>query len=73
MLMMINVVMTMMIVSVSGTECPAGSYGQNCESRCHCRNSADCHHVTGECICAPGWQGDACDQRQLGFLARFLL
>jgi len=46
------------------TECAAGSYGQDCESRCHCRNSAECHPVTGECICGPGWHGDACDQRQ---------
>jgi len=43
--------------------CPAGSYGQDCESRCHCRNSAECHPVTGECICAPGWHGDSCEQR----------
>lgn len=23
---------------------------------CQCQNGADCHSVTGECICAPGFQ-----------------
>ena len=64
--MMMMMMMMMMLTSMATcTECPAGTYGQNCESRCHCRNSAECHPVTGECICSPGWHGDACDIRQL--------
>ena len=41
-------------------ECAAGTYGPNCSLRCQCRDSSDCHPVSGQCICAAGWTGLAC-------------
>lgn len=35
--------------------CPAGYYGEGCTFPCSCANGADCHGVTGGCICAPGF------------------
>jgi len=45
-------------------ECAAGSYGVNCESSCQCRDSSDCHPVTGQCVCSAGFTGLACQQSQ---------
>lgn len=43
--------------------CPTGTFGQDCSSSCACntQNSISCHHVSGTCNCATGWEGDACD------------
>lgn len=35
--------------------CTPGFYGESCQQVCQCQNGADCHSVTGECICAPGF------------------
>jgi len=45
---------------VSLTECPEGSYGNNCQQQCRCMNGADCDHVTGSCWCTSGWTGTFC-------------
>lgn len=42
--------------------CPSGSYGVGCLSRCLCANAANCDHVSGACLCAPGWIGIVCDK-----------
>ena len=44
------------------TECRVGTYGQDCQERCECENSAGCDPVLGDCICTPGWDGRRCDQ-----------
>ncbi len=44
------------------SECRVGTYGQDCEHRCECENSAGCDPVLGDCICTPGWDGRRCDQ-----------
>ena len=43
--------------------CPAGTFGQDCNSLCTCntQNSVSCDHVTGACNCTEGWQGSTCD------------
>lgn len=46
----------------SGAACEAGRFGVGCVERCHCVNAASCHHVTGECLCLPGWRGKRCDK-----------
>ncbi|KAK3569974.1 hypothetical protein QTP86_007879 [Hemibagrus guttatus] len=42
--------------------CPPSYYGEGCSLKCQCANGADCHGVTGACICAPGFIGDDCSQ-----------
>lgn len=37
--------------------CPFLKYGENCANDCNC-NGAQCSSITGECICAPGYQGN---------------
>lgn len=34
--------------------------GKDCEQPCECYNNAQCHHITGECECAPGYTGHKC-------------
>ena len=44
-------------------ECDEGQYGLGCAHQCQCLNGGDCHPVTGECHCAPGWRGEHCGER----------
>ncbi|XP_070567064.1 uncharacterized protein [Ptychodera flava] len=44
--------------------CPEGYYGIDCSEHCICKNGATCHALIGSCMCAPGWQGPACDIRR---------
>uniref|UniRef100_A0A1I8HPL9 Multiple epidermal growth factor-like domains protein 6 n=1 Tax=Macrostomum lignano TaxID=282301 RepID=A0A1I8HPL9_9PLAT len=39
-----------------------GDYGPGCKSICACRNGATCDHVSGACVCPPGWLGPTCSQ-----------
>lgn len=41
--------------------CAEGRFGADCEERCACRRGAACHHITGACLCPPGWRGSRCD------------
>ncbi len=43
--------------------CAAGYYGDDCQNVCNCHNGAECNHITGKCICAPG------ELRELKFIA----
>lgn len=43
------------------SECPPGTHGQDCGQTCNCKDKTDCHPVTGDCICSPGWHGPGCD------------
>ncbi|KAG1679191.1 Protein draper [Nymphon striatum] len=45
---------------VCGNICAAGTYGLNCSLECNCYNKAGCHHITGKCVCTPGYNGDKC-------------
>lgn len=42
--------------------CPLGKYGTLCRGQCRCLNGATCHHVTGVCSCAEGWDGETCSE-----------
>ncbi|XP_022101630.1 receptor-type tyrosine-protein phosphatase F-like isoform X2 [Acanthaster planci] len=49
-------------------ECEEGTYGANCEQRCHCQNSSTCRPDTGECDgspCQEGWSGQNCQEMNL--------
>ncbi|KAL4235661.1 Protein tyrosine phosphatase [Mactra antiquata] len=39
--------------------CPQGTFGEQCEYRCHCPVGTECDPLTGQCPdgCAPGWSG----------------
>jgi hypothetical protein len=43
---------------VCANRCPAGTWGEGCNLTCDCYNGASCHHITGQCECQPGFQGD---------------
>ena len=38
--------------------CPPGTFGVDCKNRCDCYNGALCDHVSGQCHCLPGFQGE---------------
>ncbi|KAF0302449.1 Tyrosine-protein kinase receptor Tie-1 [Amphibalanus amphitrite] len=41
--------------------CPAGRFGPDCRDRCpYCLHGGQCHDVTGQCVCPPGFYGDRC-------------
>lgn len=51
------------LLSVShATACVGSTFGVHCEEHCACRKGAACHHVTGACLCPPGWKGSHCEQ-----------
>ena len=37
--------------------CPTGTYHLDCRRKCDCYNGAVCDHVTGRCLCLPGFKG----------------
>ncbi|XP_071477520.1 uncharacterized protein, partial [Diadema antillarum] len=42
-------------------DCPSRKYGLDCSNDCpDCYAGGLCHHVTGECVCRPGFQGGNC-------------
>ena len=43
---------------VCANPCPQGTYGVDCKNRCDCYNGALCDHVSGQCHCLPGFQGE---------------
>uniref|UniRef100_A0A671MJM2 Zgc:158328 n=1 Tax=Sinocyclocheilus anshuiensis TaxID=1608454 RepID=A0A671MJM2_9TELE len=45
------------------SECPAGFFGELCAQSCDCKPGHLCDHVTGQCLCPPGYQGDKCEKR----------
>ena len=45
--------------------CDAGTWGFDCENKCHCKNDIPCDFGTGFCSngqCAKGWSGTNCFQ-----------
>ena len=60
-----NVVQKNYVTSCSScyVECPALTWGQNCENTCRCQ-SGECDNVIGCTSCSgyPGWTGPNCDQ-----------
>ncbi|XP_071485064.1 receptor-type tyrosine-protein phosphatase delta-like [Diadema antillarum] len=56
--------------------CTNGTFGADCEQKCHCRDNALCRGDTGSCElaggCIDGWTGDTCQvpvQRLISFTA----
>uniref|UniRef100_A0A8C1P2H4 Multiple EGF-like-domains 10 n=1 Tax=Cyprinus carpio TaxID=7962 RepID=A0A8C1P2H4_CYPCA len=49
--------------TVCQDQCPVGSYGVGCRQACSCVNGAQCYHVSGECLCEPGYTGESCEER----------
>ncbi|XP_052777423.1 receptor-type tyrosine-protein phosphatase kappa-like [Mya arenaria] len=45
--------------------CTNGTFGSNCERRCHCKEGGACDVTIGSCPggCIPGWEGVACDKK----------
>ena len=45
--------------------CPPGTFGESCGQKCHCpgENQA-CHPALGTCVCAAGYHGSGCRQRE---------
>ena len=54
---------------VCANPCPAGTFGIDCKDRCDCYNGALCDHVSGQCKCLPGFQGDKVGIGEYIFLA----
>ncbi|KAF2981031.1 hypothetical protein EK904_010083 [Melospiza melodia maxima] len=44
-------------------ECPVGRYGLLCAESCRCVNGGKCYHVSGACLCEPGYTGQHCETR----------
>ena len=44
--------------------CMPGTYGNSCEQKCVCAAGEACYHVTGECVCPPGYKGLTCEKRE---------
>lgn len=47
-------------VDVVLAACPAGTFGPECRGQCTCDKHHACHHITGECVCKPGYSGVDC-------------
>ena len=48
--------------------CAPGTFGPDCNSRCHCLNRSQCNNIDGACPdsrCEPYWKGKACDSSKL--------
>ncbi|XP_016084753.1 scavenger receptor class F member 1-like [Sinocyclocheilus grahami] len=41
--------------------CTDGTYGDGCRFLCKTCHHGHCDHVTGSCICLPGFQGESCN------------
>lgn len=49
------------------TECPFGTFGNNCRQECgHCLEKYHCHHINGSCLngCLQGYRGEQCKHRK---------
>ena len=44
------------------SECPDGSFGENCLTRCYCADKEPCNKTTGVCpdSCETGYIGEFC-------------
>ena len=43
------------------TDCPAGTYGENCNRTCFCGQGVDHCDIIKGCVCQTGWSGVNCD------------
>uniref|UniRef100_H2LVI4 Scavenger receptor class F member 1 n=1 Tax=Oryzias latipes TaxID=8090 RepID=H2LVI4_ORYLA len=46
--------------------CPDKTYGDSCSFLCGLCVHGTCHHVTGRCVCQPGFQGESCSPLKFG-------
>ncbi|KTG36124.1 hypothetical protein cypCar_00002536 [Cyprinus carpio] len=50
-------------ISVNTVMCSAGKFGERCSHQCPpCVHVSSCHHITGDCLCLPGYTGHLCEQ-----------
>ena len=66
----------MTYLTLFNTECPEGSFGQNCRQNCsiHCLISGKCDKIKGYCIggCQTGWKNLQCDEGKIKkYLVKF--
>lgn len=47
--------------------CEAGHFGPGCQKLCRCEHGAPCEHITGVCLCPPGWRGLHCEKSQFTY------
>ena len=40
--------------------CLPETFGSNCSETCTCEADSNCHHITGDCTCPPGYLGTNC-------------
>ena len=38
-------------------QCPAETFGDNCQNKCQCQNNTHCDPVDGTCVCTSGYSG----------------
>lgn len=54
--------------------CPAAMFGNNCSQLCQCSGDHEqCHPVTGNCSCLPGYYGTSCELREYTFKTTLFL
>lgn len=54
--------------------CPPGAFGENCGQKCQCPGEDQaCHPASGACVCAAGYHGAGCQQRECARAARWAL
>jgi len=50
------------------TVCDKGTFGEDCNNKCHCLNGVGCNHVHGQCprgVCDAGWKSRTCSERNI--------
>ena len=52
----------LLILLMGCVECGPDFFGSGCLQRCICTNGGRCDHVTGTCLCLPGWTGEQCEE-----------
>ena len=50
------------VLIIFTTDCPEGTYGEYCISKCVCKPGVPCDAVTGRCICSSGWKAPNCTE-----------
>lgn len=57
----------MLFIQTVFVACQAGHFGSGCHKQCRCEHGAPCNHITGVCLCLPGWRGIHCEKSQFTY------